>query len=442
MTKTTSKLLLVVCFCASAGALAGVGGPVPFGFPMTFSVDFQGPTAMGATPEGFGSGIPIGEGEILTPTVPGPFGPNPPSLGGPLPPPGIVVDAGAAPTVATTANPLYGGAGRALGIGASFFGTFEVDALSYGRDEQFFQPHGSIVFSVDEFATGLAGPTPPDVATEGAGGFTEAATDVFRYNGGTLPVAPPPIGPPPGGGPGNTDYIDGNAVAPVGGFVGPGTGLVEPVTPALFTAADDGDNLDALDIGTTPTDLLGSIYISLDGSFADPLDFVFGINSGTAAANGVSAADILVSIGGALGVYAPAGALGLDLLGADDVDALILIEDGVAGFSPATDIILFSVRRGSAVIGAPDSVFGVGIEEGDILTVPFTGPFAMSANPAIFIAAEALGLLTARSGLPLPFSPYGDDLDALSVVIPIPASLPLMASAAAGLVFLRRRRMA
>jgi hypothetical protein len=101
--------------------------------------------------------------------------------------------------------------------------------------------------------------------------------------------------------------------------------------------------------------------------------------------------------------------------------------------------VLFSVRRGSALIGSPDSFSGIPIEEGDILTVPFMGPGAFSLFPAIYIGAEALGLATLRS---VPGLQFADDLDALSVVIPIPASLPLLASAVAGLAFLRRRRMA
>ena len=389
---------------------------------MTFSIDYQSLTVTSGTPEGFDPppappGVPIGAGDILTPTVPGPFGPNPPSLFGPLPPPGIFVDSGA-PTAATLANPLYGGAGRGLGIAPSTLFPFpsEVDALSYGRDEEFFDQLGSIVFSVDEFASGIPGAA-PDVASESTpAALGEAAADVFRYNGVTAP------------------------------------------TPPSVFSPDTGDNLDALDIGTTPMDLKGPIFVSLDAAFVDPLEaFASPPNSGTAAANGFVGGDILVSVGGALVVYAGAGSLGLDLvpmagMDSDDLDALILIESGDGVFAPddlstptlieGPDIVLFSVRRNSAVIGMPDSLYGAPIEEGDILTIPFTGLAAVSPFPAIFIGAEALGLLTARSGMSLP-SGNVDDLDALSVaVIPIPASLPLMASAVGGLVVLRRRRTA
>jgi hypothetical protein len=71
-------------------------------------------------------------------------------------------------------------------------------------------------------------------------------------------------------------------------------------------------------------------------------------------------------------------------------------------------MLLFSVRRGSAVIGTPDSLFGIPISPGDILIPPvFAG-----GPPAIFIAAEWLGLATTRS-MGVPFG--GDDLDALDV---------------------------
>ncbi len=66
-------------------------------------------------------------------------------------------------------------------------------------------------------------------------------------------------------------------------------------------------------------------------------------------------------------------------------------------------MLLFSVRRGSALIGQPDSLMGLPIEEGDILMPPVEGG---NGNPAIFIAAEALGLSTSRSG------GNGDELNA------------------------------
>ncbi|MEZ5975726.1 MAG: hypothetical protein R3E96_13060 [Planctomycetota bacterium] len=50
-------------------------------------------------------------------------------------------------------------------------------------------------------------------------------------------------------------------------------------------------------------------------------------------------------------------------------------------------MLLFSVRRGSWVIGQPDSIFGIPIEEGDILTTPLpTAMGGVSPFPGIFIA--------------------------------------------------------
>jgi hypothetical protein len=63
----------------------------------------------------------------------------------------------------------------------------------------------------------------------------------------------------------------------------------------------------------------------------------------------------------------------------------------VAGGS---DMVIFSVRRGSAIIGMTDSILGLPIEEGDLLIPP--GP--TSIMPGIFIPAEVLGLATLRMG--------------------------------------------
>jgi hypothetical protein len=61
------------------------------------------------------------------------------------------------------------------------------------------------------------------------------------------------------------------------------------------------------------------------------------------------------------------------------------------------------------VIGQPDSLFGLPIEPGDILTTPVAGG---NGRPAIFIAAEDLGLRTERSG-----APQADELDAIAVEV-------------------------
>jgi len=374
--------------------------PDPLGFfGPTFSIDFQGPSA--GAPDGF-FGLPITEGTVLTTAVPGAPGPNP-AAPGPLPAPGTVLY-GAAPTTSLGVTPPAGFGG-------------EIDALSYGRDQG-----GQLLFSVDEFATGVAGVSaPPDVASEGAAGLSEAAADVFTYLGAVIPTPP---GPP---GPGNVATFDGDGVAPSGM---PGFGLVEPA-PAVPGIPDAGDNLDAFDHDTILSDVLGPVFFSLDASFPEPLEGP-PANTATAAVSGVSSADVLVSVVGGTPVVAiPAAALGLDLagFGTDDLDALAFDDADGSLTLTAGDTVLFSVRRGSAVIGVADSATGSAIVEGDVLTAPA----AAGVPPALFLAAEALGLVAPRG-----LAQAGDDVDAID--LPEPGALPGLGAGVALLVALARRR--
>ena len=383
---------------------------------LTFSVDFQGPTAghvpgpFTGTPDPW-AGVRIDEGSILTPGYPSAPGPNSPSAG-PLPPPGVMV---------TAVNSALGSVPGGLGIQtASPFKAVELDALSYGRDNK----KGRLFFSVDEFASGdqvagaVGGPMPPNVYTEGGGPSFEAAADVFRYRGRFVPTSlPAAIGP------GNMAVYDGNGLPGAGAppNSGRGLGLVEGNWPGQGPQ-DEGDNLDALDMNTGKYDLR-HIFFSMDARFVDPLEAIAGAappNTNTAVGNGFSAADVVVSVPGAMPqIYAQAGQLGLDQFGfnSDDLDALSLRDDGqldsatqMPYFDPANDVIYFSVRRGSQLIGTPDSRLGLKIEEGDILTVPAEG----SITPQIFIPAEAMGLGTLRSGTAGQFG--ADDLNAMDVL--------------------------
>ena len=126
-------------------------------------------------------------------------------------------------------------------------------------------------------------------------------------------------------------------------------------------------------------------------------------------------------------MYAPAPVLGLDLVGgpdSDDLDALMIWENQMPGFQPSqgaydwilfpnnVDMLFFSVRVGSAVIGMPDSRFGIPIEPGDILGPPLpTFAGGVSPFPSLWIPAEDLGLGVSvlRGG----GAPFGDDMDAL-----------------------------
>jgi hypothetical protein len=363
----------------------------------TFSVDFQGPSAGGAVPgggvpDGF-LGLPINEGDILTTTPPGPPGPNP-ALLGPLPPPGTMVGAFGPGSVV----PAPG-----LGILPGAAGFRELDALSYGRDIGEF-----LYFSVEEHAVGV--PTgAPDVFSEGTAGSLEASADVFVYAGPVAPTPPAPVL-------GNTDWNDGNGLAPPFPLLR-GFGLIEPnpITIPLPgpVLPDAGDNLDAVDMDTRLSDFPGPIFFSMDSSFPDPYEPFPPVNNGTAVANGFSGADVVCEVApGPMIACCPAAVLGLDLSGfdTDDLDALIFNDADASTTCTSGDTLLFSVRRGSAVIGALDSCQALPIEEGDILTFPAGPP----GTPCIFIAAEALGLATVRAGTSV--LPTGDELDALDIM--------------------------
>lgn len=379
-----------LAFCLLAPGVLIPAGEAPA--QVTFSTDFQGPTP--GLADGFAFG-PITAGDILTVPVPGVPGPNAPVPGPFAAPPGIEIGAAAG-----AAGVLPGGLGILPGAG----GVYELDALSYGRDTGAVQ----FLFSVDEFAVGVPGAA-PDVASEGALGLTGASADVFMLLAafGTFP---------PGGVIGNAAVFDGNGIGP---SALPGVALIEPGAPTVGVIPELGDNLDAMDLNTTLADLSGPIYFSLDGPFPDPNEPLTIANAGTGPANGFSGADVLVSTAGGVPALAiPAVLMGLDLAGAgtDDLDALIFDDaDASMGYTPG-DTLYFSVRRGSAVVGAMDSFYGVPIEEGDVLTLP-TGP---GLPPAIFLPAEALGLGTARTFTAGPWGP--DDLNAMDLLIdpPVP----------------------
>jgi hypothetical protein len=290
------------------------------------------------------------------------------------------------------------------------------------------------------------------VTTEGVNtaliGGPQAAGDIYAST-----QAPGPFLPYAGV---NSGLFDGD-----GGFTpfaAPGLNLREPAVPTQ-NQIDSGDNLDAWDLDQAPppgvfgTVWLNPVYFSLDSAYQDPLEIGQPYNSGTAVANGFVGGDVLITTnpGGPPALWASAASLGLDQSGPDhdDLDALVLAENGDGAYTPptapyswiggATDMLLFSVRRGSAVIGQLDSLLNLPIEEGDIL-MPATSPGAL---PGIFVPAEALGLLTVRTNgiAALPYG-FADDMDGLDVqqVIPEPASCVLMALGLAA-TFARRRRI-
>lgn len=401
---TRSPLL---CIAALAGTAASARAQI------TFSIDYFGPSI--GLPNSF-TGMPIRPSDILTPFTAGPGMPGFP-MPGPLPIPGTLIPGGAA--FASLAIPTYAGC---IPTPPGVPCPNEVDALSYGNDAipplTAVQPPGTWVFSVDEFAVGIPGlPLAPNMRSEGTFfGVFDASADTFQSLG--LPPSPVPFGLFVG----NSGWIDGNGLPSVSGAVYPGVGVFEMRPPMVGPGPRPGDNIDALDIGPGPGGGIGGVYFSLDAGFFDPLRGI--PNSGSALANGFLPGMVLnvPFPGAAIVVWAPPPMLGLDLggVGTDDLDALAIQENGVAGLQLGVggDVVRFSVRRGSMVVGMLDSLMGLPIEPGDILGLPvFAG-----APPSIIVPAEALGLATWRSG----FAPFGlgDDLDALDAVYtpgPVPA---------------------
>lgn len=422
------------CFAAAilAMILPLTWAPAPANGQPTFSIDFQGPTA-----RYLGAG-PVSAGDILTPMPPGQS-----------PPPLVVIPAAAGPGT--------------LGLsGGTISEDFEVDALSYGLDGRYVEMWQAEPlfddpalrtrwsFSVDEFAVGLPSPF-PSISTEGALGAMEASADVYVCTTSIGPFPPGPLGF-------NTGLYDGNGgMTP---FPAPGLNLVEPNPPSVQKfpspmGRDDGDNLDAWDLETPPPlpDMQRNVvYFSLDSIYTmlpDPLEPAPPVNSGTAAAHGFVGGDVLQSnlSGAPPTLYADSRQLGLNggvfvpgqpnELDEDDLDALVLWENGIPDYQPVeepygwlrgADMLLYSVRRNSAVINTPDALFGMPITEGDVLVPVAIGPNVYA--PGIFIPAEALGLSTVRMGGGASWGvinpkfeadQWSDDLNALDVeqVVPI-----------------------
>ena len=385
-------------------ASAGVQGE-----PILFTITFRGPSI---SQPASATGVLMTEGDILAPAqMPGP---------GPLPRPRIIATGGELGLNAYTSC-LGHLPGTPCGI--------EVDALSRGWDAML-EPDGSnrpqpqVWFSVDNRGMGIVGMgAPPTVWSEGPTGDLPADVliDLGLPSGPLPPPTVLPPFPPPAG---SVAVFDGDGLAGAAGFRYPGLGLVEPNLPT-GTPASTGDDLNGLDIGAPPAGVPSAIYFSLDAGFIDPLTGF--ANSGSAANQGASGASILRSANGVITVYATPQQLGLELItgDVDDVDALVLRENGNGTFQPASqpyawldgsrDMLIFSVRRGSSIIGRPDSIFGLPIEPGDLLVPPVLGgPPIGVGRPGIFIAAENLGLATVRSGTAV--MGFGDDLDGADIV--------------------------
>ncbi|MCP3914504.1 MAG: hypothetical protein GY711_02980 [bacterium] len=395
MTHTSgSKRLVTLARAVAVACAIACASPVAAQRRFTFSIDWHGPT-IGVMDSS--QNLPITEGDIMTPAL------GDPNYG-PLPPPAILA------TGAQLGLPGYPMcAGHPPGMPCAV----ELDALSYGTDGLLTPANhvrSRIWFTVDEYAHGLpAMPGSATVRTEFLA--DDLSSDVWIDRG----LLPGPLGPNVTGS--HAPLIDGNGGVSTSGFRYPGVGVVEPNSPGT-SFPNLGDNVDAFDFGFLPSQVDGAVYFSLDAGFADPL--AGASNSGSATSAGQFGAAVLVSSlqTSMISVYAPPGSLGLNQLATlDDIDALVLRENGQPGYQRSLmpydwmgaggcDMLLFSVRRGSAVIGQPDSIFGVPIEEGDLLVPPVAN--GGSPFPGIFVAAEALGLRTQRA---FPMAMHGDDLN-------------------------------
>ncbi len=378
-------------FCEQASAQAEA----------VFSVDWQGQT-VGET-DSLG-GMPITDADLLIP-VGGPF----PSTTVPLSRPGILVPGAFLQAYSACVGHLPG---SSCGI--------EINALSFGRDT-LLPPnpnfHFGIYFSVDEYAVGT-----PAAATWGTvfgeAQQNEASADVFVTNfQGLGPFQA--IGMPGQ----NIQVMDGDGRRNQGTAFASGLGLVEPNMPGA-TLPDTGSNLDALSLGTPFDSAADKIFFSMQGGRPDPLEPTSPLTD-SAAMQGFQAADIIVfnPATGNMGVYASADDLGLDLFGpgTDDIDAIAVVEaNNMPGFQRPNalydwlpgggDLVLFSVRRGSAVVGTPDSLLGLPIVPGDVLISPMGLGFLGNTPPGIFATAESMGLEADRP------SGQSDELDALELL--------------------------
>lgn len=253
-----------------------------------------------------------------------------------------------------------------------------VDAISYDRPlSDMALAHA---FSVSPGSLGAAGTA---VATQSA--FFEQAADIYVSAG---------LG-------GNALLFDGNGIAaPTGATAGP-LGLIEG--PA-------GDNLNALDLRVVSPS--GLIYFSVDPFTAGA---AYGGPPLGSAANIYIAPFVPLAPGYDAPVPVPtiyASFLLLGLAPLDNIDALVVFEDGLPGFGPL-DVVRFSLAPGSPSL----PLLGAGAA--DIIDV--AGPFAI---PTVVATAASLGLLP------------GANIDALDVVVPEPSTLALLAfgglTAAAG----------
>jgi hypothetical protein len=380
-----------------AAAVVGLASlAVPAAAQVRFSIDFKG-ASHGVGP------VPLREGDVLIP-----FGGQP--AFGPHPPPSILL-----PT-----SQIGLGVGACPVVLPGFPCTVEVDALSFGDDKHFLPTPNPLLqtrlfYSVGVRTRSVPTTLRPSIFSEANLPQPQVAADVFTAIEIPAPL-PVPIPAVPVVNPANNAMVfDGDGLGSSAGSRWRGLGLVEPhlvpspPAPPTPPYLIGGDDLDALHLGTGGP--MGGVFYSLDGTLIDPDTGFPGTNSVQTVSGSVHASDVLFCpIGGVPQLYATAATLGLDQFGPDDLDVLILRENGTPGYQKslslydwlpgtpgARDMLIFSVRKGSAVIGRLDFLQGRPIAPGDLLIPPPTG-FGPGLPPGIIVPGETLGLRTARAG--------------------------------------------
>lgn len=266
------------------------------------------------------------------------------------------------PTPAPPDDILTAGPALVLSGGGS---GFDVNGISFGHAHTAFASVAGLAFSVDRVSGGLPG-TATIVESGGGATFGEQSADVF-----SMLFATPSV---------NTLLHDGNGASPPGAGIPPiGLGLIEAV-------------------GGSPTDDLNALDLRLPGA-GGPVFW-----TADALTLPGASADIFLTTSlpytAFPGTYASSAVLGLATT--DDIDALVVFDDG-DGIYGAADTILISLAPGSP------SLPGLTAGPGDILVASGGGAVA-----GIYAPAGALGLTP------------GDNVNALDVhLIPEPSS-PLL----------------
>jgi hypothetical protein len=251
-------------------------------------------------------------------------------------------------------------------------GADDLDALSLGRDFTLprpdpANPNAFLYFSVGPGSKGMVN---SGVNRETIGCNPEPQADEFGSAGNLT----------------NYQYMDGDGVPSCANPPVPSLGLVETGMPPGVNG-DDLDAMDALNLNAAGP----PIFFSLDAASPDlPM------------LPAPSAASIYVNMGGPGNLlYAPAGALGLDTVGPDDIDALCINDaDGNLTYSPGVDTVWFSLRAGSASLGANSPA--------DIFAAPYTGVPVVTAAQVGLKPADELDALKCYQMPTPPVCPTGD----------------------------------